>query len=430
MAPDPVSSPRQSMLPLTGGRLGRMVALWALSESVGRTAKGWVDKARNERAYTVSVEGDDDIYGDLHDWLLAAMPSDRQRSILASTRHGRDGDMSVPVAIGDDTSRPAPKVQLFYDGAREQTVTLAGVQVKVRVDRQDQPANDNRRYAQPEKMIFTCTSEAGRRKVLDFIEQVAAAKVQARTAAVYIADRWGDWNRRNDLPARPVDSVVLRDGQIDGLVDDLARFIAAEQTYADLGVPWHRGYLFHGPAGTGKTSLARTLATRFGFDLYYLPLTDVDRDTNLLNVVSRVRPRAVLLLEDIDVLYGATHRDEGPKGVTLSGLLNALDGVSTPHGLITIMTTNNLTVLDDALIRPGRVDRLEEVSFCDQAQFDGLVERFAPGQQFFTLKSDAVSPALVVEAVKRHLGDVDGLDDALAHIAAHGRLPSLTDEVV
>jgi len=57
-------------------------------------------------------------------------------------------------------------------------------------------------------------------------------------------------------------------------------------------------------------------------------------------------------------------------GVTLSGLLNALDGVSSREGRVLFLTTNHLERLDPALIRPGRVDRKIELAYAtpDQAR--------------------------------------------------------------
>lgn len=412
----------------TEGRLGRALAGWALLEGMSKTGKGWWDRHQSERVYTVSIDDEDDIYADLHSWLLSLMPRSEQRSVSVETQDGRRNEFTYSA---DDGSTPTPKpraLRVFYDGGREQTVTLSGHRVKVQVHQPKGGGGGDGRYAQPEKMIFTCQTEAGRDAVLEFLLSIVAARKTERVPAVYIADRSGDFQRRTDLPARRADSVILRAGQLDGLIDDMDRFIAAEQMYVDMGVPWHRGYLFYGPPGTGKTSLAKTLTARFGFDLYCLPLTDVERDTNLLQLVSRVKNRSVLLLEDIDVLYGATHRDnEGPKGVTLSGLLNSLDGAMTPHGLITILTSNDESKLDDALIRPGRVARMEKVDYCDQEQFDGLIARFAPpGTPYSALKADTVSPALVVEAILRHLHDPDALDEALQQVATYGTLPSLT----
>jgi chaperone BCS1 len=200
--------------------------------------------------------------------------------------------------------------------------------------------------------------------------QVYATKKQP---SLLMPSRWGgDWSRRDDLPPRALASVVLRAGQLERLVDDLGGFIASEADYARLSQPWHRGYLFHGPPGTGKTSVARALANHFDLPVHYLPLGDLERDADLMNLVGQIRSRSILLIEDADVYHAAVDRDDDSPKASLAAMLNALDGVWTPHGLVTVLTTNDRDALDTALLRPGRVDVTEEFSMLDAEQADRL----------------------------------------------------------
>lgn len=76
---------------------------------------------------------------------------------------------------------------------------------------------------------------------------------------------------------------------------------------------------------------------------------------------------------------------EGLNRVTFSGLLNALDGVASTEARIVFMTTNYLTRLDPALIRPGRVDLKEFVGHCTRYQLEMMYRRFynGPGVDLF-----------------------------------------------
>jgi mitochondrial chaperone BCS1 len=69
----------------------------------------------------------------------------------------------------------------------------------------------------------------------------------------------------------------------------------------------------------------------------------------------------LLLIEDVDCVFKAERLTAEQTGVTLSGLLNALDGVSSREGRVLFLTTNHPERLDPALIRPGRVDRKIEL---------------------------------------------------------------------
>jgi chaperone BCS1 len=210
--------------------------------------------------------------------------------------------------------------------------------------------------------------------------------------------------------------VVLREGQMETLVGDLGEFLGREADYVRRGLPWHRGYLLQGPPGTGKTSLTKALAHEFGLDLWYAPLGDLSKDTNLLALLSEVRPRSMLLLEDIDIYHAATTREAEADRVTLSGLLNALDGVSTPHGLITVLTSNEPKVLDDALVRPGRIDRVEDIDYVTQEQAGRLFAYFyqRPPRGGWVVDAQT-STADLTELFKRHMDDPDGAEAALHH---------------
>ncbi len=155
-------------------------------------------------------------------------------------------------------------------------------------------------------------------------------------------------------------------------------------------------------------------------DIYFLPISDLELDASLLQLVSSVPAQSMLLLEDIDILHGAKARDDEVRGVTMSGILNALDGVSTPAGLITVMTTNHREVLDDAMLRPGRVDREEQIGYLDNPQLRQLVAGFfgEPIELAAIGKFKHLAPADVAETLKRHMGDRDAQLTALKELLA------------
>ncbi len=64
--------------------------------------------------------------------------------------------------------------------------------------------------------------------------------------------------------------------------------------------------------------------------------------------------------------------------MTLSGLLNAIDGVTSTEGRIVFMTTNYVERLDPALIRPGRVDFKQYIGYCSKEQLKNMFTNFYP----------------------------------------------------
>lgn len=94
---------------------------------------------------------------------------------------------------------------------------------------------------------------------------------------------------------------------------------------------------------------------------------------------------SIILLEDIDAAFVSRELDpnletayQGLNRLTLSGLLNAIDGVTSSEGRIVFMTTNYVDRLDPALIRPGRVDYKQEIGFCSRIQLQKMFSNFYP----------------------------------------------------
>ena len=202
---------------------------------------------------------------------------------------------------------------------------------------------------------------------------VACHKSKERTAShLYQYDE--RWCYVHAYAPRRLESVILNSNQKESLIEDVRHFRASRERYGMLGVPYHRGYLLYGPPGTGKTSLVSGLAADFGMSIYAVNLTELN-DQKLKRAVSTVPENSVILFEDIDCMkVGGRRPSLQPKpgrprdtedaekdsadrhGVTLSGLLNVLDGFHAPENVLFLMTTNRIEALDSALLRPGRID--------------------------------------------------------------------------
>lgn len=221
--------------------------------------------------------------------------------------------------------------------------------------------------------------------------------------------RWsGYWVLADRIRPRPIDSVVLSGDGHETLLKDLADFRKSYQWYTSLGIPYRRGYLFYGPPGNGKTSLAVALASYFGMNVYVLNLASAGMSDGKLNeLMTSVSDNSVILMEDIDCAFVQREKTENKQEETLtfSGVLNALDGVGGKDGRITIMTTNHIERLDPALIRPGRIDVRMFVGNSDPAQARRLFERFYPGFEAFADEFEKRMPdgTVSMAALQGHL---------------------------
>lgn len=390
-------------------RAPRLALAVAAGQTAWSLAKTLHAHTREKSRFTVKVQSTDDIYDDLHEWVLGMLPDAEQRALVAWTAKRRDN------TAGDSTCPPTGRLRLRYDGSREQTLRIGGHRIKVFVsDGETSERNAEWVMRRPAEIVFTAPSLAARDALIATIADVARRSIDARRKPlVRVLNRWGEWTRLDHLPVRDLDSVVLPAGQLDRIVGDVAEFLASEEVYQRRCIPWHRGHLYEGPPGTGKTSTALAIANHFSMDVWYLPLSDVQRDCDLIRAMSVITPRSMLLLEDVDVFHAATTRTDGDTAaVTMSGLLNALDGITTPHGLLTVLTTNHVDALDRAVIRSGRVDRVEHFGLADAAQVARMLERWFARSVDVPVGLSGVAPVEVVEACKRHA------DDPAAAVAA------------
>lgn len=147
------------------------------------------------------------------------------------------------------------------------------------------------------------------------------------------------------------------------------------------GVPYRRGYLLHGPPGTGKTSFVQAIAGAMKLNLCYVNLSsDEIDDDNLNRLLSDAPERSIILMEDIDAMFKDRSTMSQQK-LSFSGFLNALDGVRSQEGQILFMTTNHKDRLDPALLRPGRADVHVNLNYASEKQIKGIFERFYPDEK-------------------------------------------------
>jgi mitochondrial chaperone BCS1 len=209
-----------------------------------------------------------------------------------------------------------------------------------------------------------------------------AARSQEGKTVIYHS-RGVEWKPfGNPRRKRPLDSVVLDAGVKETIVADVKEFQSSSKWYYDRGIPYRRGYLLHGPPGTGKSSFIQALAGELDYDIAILNLSERGlTDDRLNHLLSIIPPRTLILLEDVDVAFANRRVQSEPDGyrgatVTFSGLLNALDGVASAEERIIFLTTNYVDRLDSALVRPGRVDMTVRLGEATRYQVEQLWDRF------------------------------------------------------
>jgi len=246
------------------------------------------------------------------------------------------------------------------------------------------------RMAEPWETVQLTT--IGRQKALfvDILDSARALGLSALSGRTVMYTLVGtDWRQfGHPRHKRPLESVVLDCGVADRILTDVREFLESEAWYRDRGIPYRRGYLLHGPPGGGKTSFITALAGTLDYSICVLNLSDRSMsDDRLQHRLADAPENSIILLEDVDAAFvsreDSTIADAAYKGLnrlTFSGLLNAIDGVTSTEGRVVFMTTNYVERLDPALIRPGRVDTMEYIGPCSHDQLHRMFAKFYPNE--------------------------------------------------
>ena len=251
--------------------------------------------------------------------------------------------------------------------------------------------------------------------LVDIVEEAKNITLDKDVLPIYVWD--GYWRVVSHKSLRPLDSVVMPEPEKKRIVGDAEWFLSAAAWYADRGVPYRRGYLFSGLPGTGKTSFVMALASHLKKPICVLNLAAIDGDDQLQSAFWGARSDAILLIEDIDaaqadrkvngnnttIIPGDASSEH--KHVSLSGLLNVIDGVAAPDGRILIMTTNHPDRLDAALVRPGRVDLRLELGAMDDMQASAMFKRFFPECMGEPTFREGMTPAELQSLFLKHADD-------------------------
>ena len=279
-------------------------------------------------------------------------------------------------------------------------------------------------------MLIRCSSLENRQKFLTDLAEFASERFEEnrgrRSSSFSIASKTGSYNH-SEIPMRSRETVILHEGQMEEIISGLRRFLSHEEIYSTLGVPYHHGILLKGPPGTGKSSTAQAIAAELGLRTYSVSLANLDNDDALATAIRNIQEKSVLLLEDIDATSVATTRDsaektDGATGVSLSGLLQVLDGAQSPHGVIIIMTTNHIERLDHAVVRPGRVDSIYDIGFLTDYQLRKLCKSFmkiddVDLKRLPSVDGLEITPAEIISLMKPHIPEVkNAFDDIIAFV--------------
>ncbi|ESS07729.1 MAG: AAA family ATPase, CDC48 subfamily [uncultured archaeon A07HN63] len=189
-----------------------------------------------------------------------------------------------------------------------------------------------------------------------------------------------------------VDTPDVRWDDVGGLDDAKARLqetiqwpMAHGDAYDRVGLDPSKGVLLYGPPGTGKTLLAKAVASEAdanfisikGPELFNKYVGESEKGVREVFSKARENAPAVVFFDEIDAIAAERGAGTGDNNVgerVVSQLLTELDGLEELEDVVVIATTNRPELIDDALLRPGRLDRHIEVADPDEGARREILE--------------------------------------------------------
>ncbi|KAF9201493.1 hypothetical protein BGZ59_002685 [Podila verticillata] len=343
---------------------------------------GYYQEVQSWFYVSIVVQEGDQLYNWLSDW-ISERPLTKSVRHLAATTVWPENDEDLDYF--DDGEEERPKL-VYAPGSGTHVLYHMGYKVSVSRDTPERAVSDEdgEQNRILKKQSITISTVGWDMSLLKMIIQDAmdkSYKKKAGKTTIYSTQPFDSyWSNSETRTPRAFHSVILAKGLKEELLSDITMFRKSARWYQDRGIPYRRGYLLHGPPGTGKTSFIVALAGHLRMNVCIVNLGISGFNDKQLNQLLNSAPRnSILLMEDVDaalIKRKAGKDQEGENNVTLSGILNSLDGITAQEGSVVFMTTNHIRKLAPALIRPGRCDRKLLFDYADEHQIRGMCLKF------------------------------------------------------
>jgi cell division protease FtsH len=209
-------------------------------------------------------------------------------------------------------------------------------------------------------------------------------------------------------------------------LQEVVDFLKNPQKYQQLGARVPKGVLLVGPAGTGKTLLARATASEAGVPFFSMAGSEFmemlvgvgpSRVRDLFNTAKQSAP-AIIFIDEIESIgrhRALTVTTHGEQEQTLNQILTEMDGFDPNTGVIVLAATNQPQLLDPALVRPGRFDRRIVLDLPDIEDREAIIKIHMRGKPF---ARDVNIPRLAQRTVGFSGADLENMLNEAAILAA------------
>ena len=238
------------------------------------------------------------------------------------------------------------------------------------------------------------------------------------------------WSEITSINNKRIANTILSEKNNKDIYEDIKTFMDSEDRYNEKGIPYNRGYLLHGQPGTGKTSNIKSIAAEYKLPVFMIQMDIINDDSQLIKLFTSISEhigtkRYVLVFEDFDRCSVFTENWRSKSNVSMSAILNELDGIAESHGRLFFITANNRDRFNNvedvhALFRPGRIDKICEISHCTPKQTQKLVKHLIGMDiELDKVGEKNITPAQLTSLLHKNMDSEEALKELKEKILNH-----------
>jgi proteasome regulatory subunit len=227
------------------------------------------------------------------------------------------------------------------------------------------------------------------------------------------------------------------DKEIQEVVETVELPLTQPELFASVGIDPPKGVLLYGPPGTGKTLLAKAVANKAnatfirmsGSELVHKFIGEGAQLVRDLFQMARDKAPSIIFIDELDAV-GSRRTHDGTTGSaevnrTMMQLLSELDGFSDRGNVRIMAATNRIDMLDPAILRPGRFDRIIEVPLPDEKGREAI---FKIHTRKMTMESDVDLNEIVAETEGTSGADIKSIVTEAGMFAIRRRAKSVSKD--
>lgn len=227
-----------------------------------------------------------------------------------------------------------------------------------------------------------------------------------KTINKFNAEKIISWDEFKIKVNKKMDNIILSKRVQESFLDDIKNFVSAETEYCKLGLPYSKGCILYGPPGCGKTSIVKIIAKEYNIPIFQFNLSLIENDHVFLTLIHEmytlIDGKYIILFEDLDK-SNFIHFSEFGK-VSFEALLQFIDGIIEPYGRILIITINSTDFqnkIPSSLFRPGRIDKIFKVDYCDEYQMQKIIKLHYGIDTNLKINAN-ITPAMAIKIVREN----------------------------